>query len=114
MKRECATYWGNDGGGGTMSFPLRKRWSEAALVAARGRLTAATPGLFWSGREEGGRQGQVGQKANWAGWLLGQLGGSSKKSFQIKNWIFEFIKALEICTRRFIKNFDTRIFPKFF
>jgi hypothetical protein len=37
-----------------------------------------------------------------------------RNSFQNKNWIFKFTKALEICTRRFRRNFDTRIFPKFF
>jgi hypothetical protein len=64
--------------------------------------------------EEGGRWGRVGQKGEWAGWLLGWLGRKLKKSFQNKYWIFEFIKALEICTRRFMRNFDTKIFPKFF
>jgi hypothetical protein len=37
-----------------------------------------------------------------------------KKNFRIKNWIFEFIKALEICRRRFRRKFDMMIFPKFF
>jgi hypothetical protein len=37
-----------------------------------------------------------------------------KKDFWIKNWIFEFIKALEIRSIRFRRNLDTRIFPKFF
>jgi hypothetical protein len=52
----------------------------------------------------------VGQKAEWVGWLLGRLGRKLKKSFQNKNYIFKFIKALEICTRKFGRNFDTRIF----
>jgi hypothetical protein len=47
--------------------------------------------------------------------LLGRLGRNPKrKSFQDKNWIFEFAKVLEICTRRFRWNFDVGIFPKFF
>jgi hypothetical protein len=33
-----------------------------------------------------------------------------KKDFQIKNWIFEFTKALEIRSRRFGRNLDVRIF----
>jgi hypothetical protein len=37
-----------------------------------------------------------------------------KKNFRIKNWIFEFTKDLEFCRRRFRRNFDMRIFPKFF
>jgi hypothetical protein len=52
--------------------------------------------------------------AEWAGWLLGRLGRKLKKSFWNKNWIFEFTMALEICTMRFMRNFDTRIIPKFF
>jgi hypothetical protein len=39
---------------------------------------------------------------------------SEESSFSIKNWIFEYSKALEICTRRFRRNFDMRIFPKIF
>jgi hypothetical protein len=38
---------------------------------------------------------------------------SEEKFFSNKNWIFEFTKALEIY-RRFRRNFDMRIFPKFF
>jgi hypothetical protein len=64
--------------------------------------------------EEGGQWGRVGQKAEWADWLLGRLGQKLKKSFQNKNWIFKFTNASEICTRRFRRNFNTRIFPKFF
>jgi hypothetical protein len=39
---------------------------------------------------------------------------SEENSFPNKNWIFEYTKALKICTRRFRRNFDTRIFPKIF
>jgi hypothetical protein len=39
---------------------------------------------------------------------------SEENSFPNKNWIFEYTKALEICTRRFRRNFDMRIFPKIF
>jgi hypothetical protein len=57
----------------------------------------------------------LGRKAEQAGGTAGPTGLKLKKnSFQNKNWIFEFTKALEICTRRFRRNFDTRIFPKFF
>jgi hypothetical protein len=35
---------------------------------------------------------------------------SEEKFFSNKNWIFEYTKALEICRRRFRKNFDMRIF----
>jgi hypothetical protein len=35
---------------------------------------------------------------------------SEQELFSNKNWIFEFTKALEICRRRFRRNFDMRIF----
>jgi hypothetical protein len=68
---------------------------------------------------EGGRRGWVGRvgqkKAKWAGWLAGPAGQNLKRiSFSNKNWIIEYTKALEICTRRFRRNFDMGIFPKFF
>jgi hypothetical protein len=44
---------------------------------------------------------------------LGGPNSEKKNSFQIK-LDFEFTKALEICRRRFRRNFDIRIFPKFF
>jgi hypothetical protein len=34
--------------------------------------------------------------------------------FPNKNLIFDYSKALEFCRRRFRRNFDMRIFPKFF
>jgi hypothetical protein len=52
-------------------------------------------------REERGQREPAGPKAR-------------KKNFRIKNWIFEFTKALDICRWRFRRNFDMRIFPKFF
>jgi hypothetical protein len=46
---------------------------------------------------------------------LGRVGRIlRKKFFSNKNWIFEYTKALEICRRRFRRNFDMRIFSKFF
>jgi hypothetical protein len=45
---------------------------------------------------------------------LGRMGRILKKiPFSIK-YIFEYTKDLEICTRRFRRNFDMRIFSKFF
>jgi hypothetical protein len=37
-----------------------------------------------------------------------------KKDFLTRNWILEFTKALEICTRKIRRNFDMQIFSKFF
>jgi hypothetical protein len=57
----------------------------------------------------------------WAGWARGQAGrgvgrakNQEKMNFRIKIGFFEFIKALEICRWRFRRNFEMRIFPKFF
>jgi hypothetical protein len=41
-------------------------------------------------------------------------GRGRKISFLNKKLIFEYIKALEICRRRYRRNFDMRIFPKIF
>jgi hypothetical protein len=68
--------------------------------------TAAQAGM---GRWLAGLRGRAGRLA------AGPIGPKVKEnSFPNKNWIFEFTKALEICRRRFRRNFDMRIFPKFF
>jgi hypothetical protein len=54
-------------------------------------------------------RGLMGRVAAWAG-----RSNVKEKNIQIKNWIFEFTKALENGGRRFRRNFDMRIFPKFF
>jgi hypothetical protein len=93
--------------------PWRAR-SGRRREAAKGRWQRC---LLWSAR--GGRRklaGPVGPKrpSRPAG-LLGRLGRNPKrKSFQNKNWIFQFTKALKICTRRFRRNFDVGICSKFF
>jgi hypothetical protein len=57
--------------------------------------------------EKRGQRGPARPEATWATRLAGPK--ASKKNFRIKKWIFEFTKALEICTRRFRRNFDMRI-----
>jgi hypothetical protein len=57
----------------------------------------------------GRREEEEGRVAAWAG-----RPNVKEKNFRIKNWIFQFTKALENCGRRFRRNFDMRIFPKFF
>jgi hypothetical protein len=79
------------------------------------RPAVAVPALFSTGRKK---------KAGWAQWTkrssrsvgrLGQMGQKLKEiPFLHKNWIFEFTRSLEFCTRRFRRNFDRRIFPNFF
>jgi hypothetical protein len=65
--------------------------------------------------------GLRGRRGRWAGWARGQAArgvgwaeNQEKKKFSNENWIFKFTKALKICRRRFRRNFDMRIFPKFF
>jgi hypothetical protein len=72
----------------------------------------------WAGRDGFGLRGRRGQ---WAGWAerpdgpQGQPGRNQKRISELKiGFFFEFIKDLEICRRRFRRNFDMRIFPKFF
>jgi hypothetical protein len=68
-------------------------------------------GLRPSGERGSGRlkKKQVGRLA------AGPIGPKVKEnSFLNKNLIFEYNKALEICRRRFRRNFDMRIFPKIF
>jgi hypothetical protein len=101
----------------------RRTWRERCIREA----AAQAPARVGKGRGKG----ICGRWASSAGCSLDGLGrrpqgrkvkqadgaaGSELKrnSLQNKNWIFEFTKALEICTRRFRRNFDTRIFPKFF
>jgi hypothetical protein len=61
------------------------------------------------GRRPRGLKGQTGQLA------AGRLGQKlMENSFGNKNCIFEYTKTLEICRRRFGRNFDMGIFPKFF
>jgi hypothetical protein len=76
--------------------------------------------------EKGGSLGWWAEEVGWTAWASRQAkaGGVGKpagpsglnsveKNFRIKNWIFEYTKALEIC-RRFRRNFEVGIFPKFF
>jgi hypothetical protein len=88
--------------------PKGKTYSREDATDARAR---------WAGRAVsacGGNEanGLVGRKAGWAARSVGLK--IRKKNFRIKNWIFEFTKALLICRRRFRRNFEVGIFPKFF
>jgi hypothetical protein len=55
----------------------------------------------WDEQGAGGLRGIAGRRGRgWAGWAK----SDAKKSFLYKNLIFEYSKALEICTRRFFLN----------
>jgi hypothetical protein len=70
----------------------------------------------WAGREAetqwGGGKRSMEKKKRWAAARpKGRMGRKRRKnSFSNKNLIFEYTKALKICTRRFRRNFDMRIF----
>jgi hypothetical protein len=61
---------------------------------------------------DGAAVGLAGPEAERA---AGSAGPKARKRIsELKIRFFEFTKALEICRRRFRRNFDVRIFPKFF
>jgi hypothetical protein len=64
------------------------------------------------GTEAGWRRGPTGR----VGWLAAGPNGPEVKenSFSNKKLIFDYSKVLEICRRRFRRNFEVGIFPKFF
>jgi hypothetical protein len=63
---------------------------------------------------EGRENRPVGKKRVGRGWAERPDGPKDEENyFRIKFWIFEYTKSLEICTRKFRRNFDMRIFPKF-
>jgi hypothetical protein len=76
-------------------------------------LSANTPRLLGPNGLSGDQAAYGAKRASAGG--AGPDGPKSEEdSFLNKKWIFEYTKALKICTRRFRRNFDTRIFPKFF
>jgi hypothetical protein len=56
--------------------------------------------------------GPAGPTAEWATRSAGPK--AKKRISELKIGFFEFTKVLEIFTRIFRRNFDMRIFPKFF
>jgi hypothetical protein len=64
--------------------------------------------------------GLRGRRGQWAGWARGRVGRKVGRTENKEKGIFElkirffFTKALENYRRRFRRNFDMRIFPKFF
>jgi hypothetical protein len=119
----AADYWVNEEGVCHLMGEWRRRWhdvfSPTAEVAGGGLGGGARPSgdacsvSAWGGRR---RPAGLGGPKGWVGRLAaGPIGPEAeKKSFQNRNWNFKVTKALKICIRRFRRNFDTRIFPKFF
>jgi hypothetical protein len=99
----------------------RERRPRRYRRAAGGRRRGGELGLVgWLGLP--GRSGLGGLarpawplEAGWAGSATRPIGPKVEEDFFFdKKLIFEFTKALEICRRRFRRNFEVRIFPKFF
>jgi hypothetical protein len=89
-----------------VSLPKCAKSKEIHLLANKPRLLGPN-GLSMDSVACGAKQASTGG--------AGPDGLKSKESsFSNQNWIFEYTKALEICTRRFWRNFDMRIFPKIF
>jgi hypothetical protein len=88
-----------------------------AVAPWRGRGAARRP---WRGGARGGsgaagvllEEGEGGGDSTWwAGSATGPIGPKVEEDFfSNKNGIFEFTKALEICRRRFRRNFEVGIF----
>jgi hypothetical protein len=95
---------------------LRKLEEEAASgnyakAAQAGMGRARVRGL----REEAGARGVAGLRGRTGRLAAGPFWAEVKKnSFLNKNLIFDYSKSLKFCRRRFRRNFDNRIFPKFF
>jgi hypothetical protein len=86
------------------------RWQFDGAPPARGPAERPRPsgkkGSGWLERKK--RMGRC-----WAERMDGPDVTGKKILFRIK-FDFEYTMALEICTRRFRRNFDMKIFPKFF
>jgi hypothetical protein len=94
---------------------LRKREKETyfgqyatAAQAGMSRARARPAGEKRKGPVVGWAKRPGGPAGRWADWA------ESDGTFPNKNWIFEFSKALEICRKRFRRNFGMRFFPQFF
>jgi hypothetical protein len=77
-------------------------------------MVVASPASVWE-EEEGGQLGWVGEMVEGDSGATGSIGLKTFREILSEiNKVFEFTKALEICARRFRRNFDMGIFPKFF
>jgi hypothetical protein len=106
------------GGGGSGAQSGFQRKMTAGRLTGRARLSVRRRrrGRLGQkgGRERGGpRLGREGEGERWA--TTGSKAGNGWiKSVQILFGIWIFWQTLEICTRRFRRNFDTGILPKIF
>jgi hypothetical protein len=98
---------------------MERRPAQEGVIQKGKRISPEDATDAWAGWADCDDFGLRGRRGGWAGWARGRMSRgvgraeSKEKNFRIKNWIFEFTRALEIC-RRFRRNFDMRDFPIFF
>jgi hypothetical protein len=107
--------WGPVDRGTRERRPAREGVNRKGKDISREDATDARAG--WAGRPisscvDGAAGGPAGPEAKRAAGSAGPK--IRKKEISELKLDFEFTKALEICRRRFRRNFDMRIFPKFF
>jgi hypothetical protein len=99
--------WQKTGGGGACSASVLKEEEKAGRAKWAKRPIRPMGRLGQVGLVRPvGPKGQTVWWDCWADWAKIQR----EKLLRIKIGFFEFSKALEICTRRFWRNFDTRTF----
>jgi hypothetical protein len=96
----------------TEGMNQRRKHIFANTPTARGSRAAWAGKVGFGLQEERGQRGRLGRRPS--GPVSVAVPKVKKKDFWIKNWIFEITKALEICTRKFRRDFDMGILPKFF
>jgi hypothetical protein len=110
---------GADPSAGCGEGQRRRGWRRFLVRKAATGWGATDAQAGWAGREA---EAQWGRKtAGWEGNMKWTVAGPKPelgpfqviKPFQIFIWNFKFLATLEICTRRFRRNFGMGIFPKF-
>jgi hypothetical protein len=102
---------GSDEGVGSSGRFGSGRGRGARVAKRRGLVVVRWRWPKW--RE--GRVGRPGWKERWAAARLNPEPSQNSKEILFEfQLILEFGRTLEICTRRFRKKFDMRIFPKVF
>jgi hypothetical protein len=94
---------------------LRKKKAGRGLCGSERR-----GGAGWASREAEAQWGG-GEEASWGGMEVAAAGPKTGVGPKFKKkihsnfiWNLDFWQTLEICTRRFRRNFDKEIFPKIF
>jgi hypothetical protein len=106
--------WGVEDDGTRSACPREEDGGGAGWL---GRPKAEAQWRFGGSGPKGGKGECAGQGGRRGGLRLGRICSRAriqKKFFSNFNLFLEFGRTLEICTRRFRRDFDLRIFPKIF